>query len=85
MKKSADDKRQRIFLYLCKFVVFEFQSVTHIHTKGKQGNGHFGDNTGGVVADKGVVTTDINDGAKHGILLYRMKLVAVRFSYSGRP
>lgn len=51
------------FLYLGKFVIFEFQSVAYINAEGQQGDGDFGNHTGIIVLDEGVVTADINDGA----------------------
>ena len=55
-------------LYLRKLVILEFQHIAYIHAEGEQGDGNLGDDAGIVVFDKGVVTPDINDGAKHGSL-----------------
>ena len=55
------------FSYLREFVILEFQHIAHIHAKGEQGNGNLGYDAGVVVFDKGVITPDINDGAKHGV------------------
>ena len=57
------------FLNCGKFVVFEFQLVTYINAEGQQGNGNFGDDTGVVVFDEGVVATDINDSTIHRLPL----------------
>ena len=58
-----------LFSYLGKFVVFKLHPIAHINTEGQQGNGNFGDNAGIVILDIGVVPTDINNSAKHGVLL----------------
>ena len=66
------EKRERYFvpvLYLCKLVVFKFQPIAHIHTKGKQRDGNFGDHTGVIVFDKGVVAANIDNRAEHTHLL----------------
>ena len=52
--------------YLCKFVVFKFETVACINAEGQQGDGDFGDNAGIVVFNEGIVTTDIDYGTKHG-------------------
>lgn len=65
-------KRERYFvpvLYLCKFIVFEFEPIAHIHTKGKQRDGNFGDHTGVIVLDEGIVTANIDNRAEHTNLL----------------
>ena len=54
-----------LFSYLGKFVIFKFQPIAHIDAKGQQGDGNFGDYTGIVILDIGIVTTDINNGAEH--------------------
>lgn len=57
--------RSAVFLYLCKFVIFEFEPVAHIHPEGQQGDGDFGNNAGVLIFDVGVITADINDGTDH--------------------
>jgi len=52
-------------LYPNKFVVFKFQSIAHINTKGQQSDGNFGDHASVVVLDAGIVTADVDDGAEH--------------------
>ena len=56
-------------LYLCKFVVFKPQPIAHIDAPGQQGNGYLGDNAGIVILDIGIVAANINNGAKHNVLL----------------
>ena len=52
-------------LYPLEFVVFELELVAHIDAVGQQGDGDLGDNAGVGVLDKGVVATDVDDGAEH--------------------
>lgn len=63
--EGADPQDQRLSSYLGKFVIFKFQPVTHINAKRQQGNGYLRDNTCCIILDKGIVTTDINNGTKH--------------------
>ena len=57
------------FLDCGKFKIFKIQPVTHIYTKGKQGNGNLGDNPSLVVADIGIITANISNSAEHRISL----------------
>ena len=68
-KKKSADFGQRIFLYGGKFVIFKLQPVAYIDAEGQQGDGNFGNHTGIVVFDEGVITTDVNDSTIHGSLL----------------
>ena len=79
-----DPKIHRL-LNLCEFVIFEFQPIAHVDAKGQQGNGNLGNYAGIIIFQKRVISPDINDGTKHGVLLYRIKLVKARLSYSGSP
>ena len=76
---------QRILLCKSKLKIFKFQLIAHIHAKGEQCDGDLGNYACLIVFDKGIVSPDINDGTDHVNLLYRMKLVNARLSYSGRP
>jgi hypothetical protein len=67
MKNAGES--QRFFLYLRKFVVFEFQPVAHIDAEGQQGDGDFAFHPGIPVADGGIVATDVNNGTDHFYLL----------------
>ena len=53
------------FLCQSEFVIFKFQPVAYINTKGEQGNGDFRDYAGGIILDKGIVTVNINDSTVH--------------------
>jgi len=69
MRKS-DGSKDPSLLNLRKFVVFKFQTITDIDAKGEKGNGDFGNYTGFIVFDKGIVSPDINHSTQHNSLLY---------------
>ena len=52
---------------LCQseFVIFEFQLVAYVNTKGEKSDGNFGYNTGVLITDVGIVSTNVNDCAEH--------------------
>ena len=54
-----------VFLCHCELKILEDQLITHIGAKGQQGNGDFGDDTGLVIFNIGIIATDINDGTTH--------------------
>ena len=56
-----------IFLYSFKFIVFKFESVSHINTEREQSKSYFGDHSGSIVFYVGIIATNINDCAKHTI------------------
>ena len=57
------------FLRKGEFVVLKNQTISGVHTEGEQGNGNFGNDSGIVILDEGIVTPDVNDGAEHFVLL----------------
>ncbi len=57
-------------LNLGKLVIFEFQPVANVNTKGKQSYGNFGNNAGGIILYECIVTANINYSTEHTILLY---------------
>ena len=56
-KQNRERKRE--------FVVLKFQLVAHIHPEGEQGDGYLGDHAGVLILDIGVISPDVDDGAKH--------------------
>ena len=58
-----------VLLYHCELEVLKFQPVADVSAEGEKGDGHFRDNAGIVVLNKGVIATDINDGTAHSKLL----------------
>ena len=64
-----------VLLYCGKFVVFEFQPVTHIDAERQQGDGYFADHASAVVFDIGVISADIDYSAKHMYLFKNPPLI----------
>lgn len=58
---------QRLLLYLRKFVILEFQLISHVRSKREQSDGDFGDNAGIFVFDESIIPPDIDNGTDHGI------------------
>ena len=54
-----------LFLYLGKFVIFKLELIANVNTEGEQGDGNFRYNARIVVADEGIVATDIDYCAIH--------------------
>ena len=59
------------FLYLGKLVIFKFQTIAHVNAEGKKSDGNFRNNTGGIVLNKCVIATDINNSTEHTCLLVK--------------
>ena len=57
------------YLYSFKFPFVEFKAVANINSKWEQCDGDFGDNSGIVVFDEGIVATNVNNSTKHRVLL----------------
>lgn len=57
--------RSIAFLKFYKFVVFKFQPVAHIDSKGKQCNRNLRNYTGVIIFYIGVITADIRNRAVH--------------------
>ena len=61
----ADKILSAIFLYPFKFVVFEFQSIANIHTKGQQSKRDLRNNTGIIVLHVGIIAPNIHNCTVH--------------------
>lgn len=57
-------------LNLGEFVIFKFQTVTNVNAVGEKCDSYFGNNTGGIIFYKCIVTANINYSTEHMILLY---------------
>jgi len=58
-----------VFLHCSKFVIFKFQAITDINAKGEQRQRYLRYDTGIIIADIGVIATNISHCAEHKILL----------------
>ena len=54
-----------VLLYHCELEILELQTVADVSAEGEKGDGHFRDNAGIVVLNKGVIASNIYDGAEH--------------------
>ena len=79
--KSADAVASALLLYLCKLVILKFQPIAYVNAVGQQGDGNFGDNTGVVVFDGGIISTNVNNSTEHSCLLFETAPVTRGGSY----
>ena len=56
------------FLYLGKFVIFEFKPIANINAKGQQRDGNLGNYAGIVILDIGIIAADIDYSTEHDFL-----------------